>query len=104
MENIRSPENSERTMRAITTEKIKEIIGRLKINKAPGWDMFMNRMLKELLEDFLEERMKMLSNGIMENYRPISLLGYTSKIMERIIFRRIKEEEKQVGIITTRNC
>lgn len=75
-------------------------------------------------EEFLEERMKKLFNCILEqqqypkewkkvimipkqgksrklseNFRPISLIRHTSKIIDRIILRIIKEEEEQIEII-----
>lgn len=95
-----------------------------KTKNEPGWDMVTNRMPKDLPEEFLEERMKKLFNCILEqqrypkewkkvimipkqgksrklseNFRPISLISHTSKIIDRIILRIIKEEEEQIEII-----
>lgn len=40
------------------------------------------------------------NNGrLIGNYRPISMLNYTSKIMDKILLRRIKYEEEQLGTI-----
>lgn len=56
-------------MRAIRTEEIKEIVGRFKMKKAPGWDMITNRMLQELPEEYIEERIKNLFNSILKHQR-----------------------------------
>lgn len=44
------------------------------------------------------------SRKLLGNFRPISLLSLTSRIMDRNLLRRIKQEEEHIEIISNEPC
>ena len=111
-----APNNEPIFIDAVTTseDEIKTILSKLDVNKARGSDLIGNRILKEC-SDALSLPLSILFNNsldnaifptdwkkadvcpvfkkdnpqLISNYRPISLLSPTSKVLERIVYNRL---------------
>ena len=111
-----------------TPDDVYNILTRLNIHKSTGHDRISNRMLKltavqicKPLSDIFNLSLrsgtfpnswkksnicpvfKKLDRQQVENYRPISLLCNTSKILERLVFNKLYEYLVSNGLLTSRN-
>lgn len=113
-----------------TLEEIMDIIKELKNRKAPGNDQITNEYIKNCPPIVINEIRK-IANGIMvlnyfpsrwktaktimikkagkpsknpSSYRPISLLSSISKIVEKVIFNRLKDILDNENIIPNHQC
>lgn len=113
------------TIETVTMEEVNDIVNKLKARKAPGRDGITNEAIKKLTEEGRHEIVN-ITNAIIQqghftaawksakiimlkkpqkpaneadSYRPISLLPALSKLVERIIYRRIKEHTEQKKIL-----
>lgn len=120
LEVTREEQDNEKIIEPATEEEVNNIINNLKNRKAPGQDGITNQGIK----NFTQKRIELvnIANAIMKVgyfpnawknakvimlkkppkpvnragiYRPISLLHTLSKIIERIIYRRMKEHTEE---------
>ena len=125
-----APNNESIIIDAVTTseEEIKIILSNLDVNKARGSDLIGNRILKEC-SDVLSLPLSILFNNsldnaifptdwkkadvcpvfkkdnpqLVSNYRPISLLSPTSKILEKIVYNRLYDYCLANKLLTPKN-
>lgn len=111
-----------------TEEEVKKILKSLDTSKASGPDSISNTMLKEAGPAIAKPLTKLFNRSLSsgkfpnawkhanvtpifkknnreckENYRPVSLLSNPSKVLEKIVFKRIYEYCKQNNLLTWRN-
>ncbi|KAL3267675.1 hypothetical protein HHI36_024319 [Cryptolaemus montrouzieri] len=128
IENIgrrRETTNENEEIMEITKEEVQEIIAQLPSRKAPGIDGIKNQALKNLPEEAIEEITE-IAKGVMRtehypsnwktaeaimipktgkpkndpsSYRPISLLSSMSKVIEKLIYKRLRNFAEQKNII-----
>ncbi|MEW8546207.1 MAG: reverse transcriptase family protein, partial [Candidatus Thiodiazotropha sp.] len=110
----------------ISDEDVKDSISLLKPNKAPGPDTISPKLIKEGANQLIVPLRKLFNKSLRLkqfpylwkdanvipvhkkdsltkpcNYRPISLLSYLGKLMERCIHKHISNYLKQNNVITT---
>ena len=125
IEELRATESPVTAEDFTTPEEVHKIIKHQKTRKAPGYDNINNKMLKELPKKLIVA-ITNLTNAIMkydyfpnywkksiiivigkpgkdptfpDNYRPISLLPTISKVVERVIKKRIVKFSEENNII-----
>ncbi|KAK9881891.1 hypothetical protein WA026_018088 [Henosepilachna vigintioctopunctata] len=118
-------ENNEKQIEEITQEEVQENIKALKTRKAPGRDGVTNNSLKNLPTEIVKE-IANIGNAVIKleyypkiwkksetimihkngkpvneasSYRPINLLSAISKLIEKSIYKRLKEHVEEHGII-----
>lgn len=118
----------------VTMEELKDVIRTLPSRKAPGYDGISNLVLKSLTDEFLHPLVN-LFNTVLEDpseipslwfksnvflipkadnpgplqYRPITLLSCVAKLLEKILWERVKSWNvplrfNQGGFVTDRGC
>ncbi|GJQ70198.1 hypothetical protein Trydic_g22658 [Trypoxylus dichotomus] len=114
-------EEDEEPIRPTSPEEVKAIVKSFRPNKAPGPDGITYRALKHVPKKFVNICNAMLrlrhfpsqwkladvamipkpgqSHNGPQNYRPISLLPVMSKIVDRIILTRLREETDDIDVI-----